>query len=95
MHHYFYDPCNQSPFTPSKHEKQIRQTQTFILMSFKKYVGVGLRELELRQLYDKIYIQGRIYMTKESESISQLRKEKKKKSKMDPEQCLYEIKADK
>lgn len=44
MHHYFYDPCNQSPFSPSKHEKQIRHTQTSILMSFKNYVGDGLRE---------------------------------------------------
>lgn len=58
MHHYFYDPCNQS-FSLSKHEKQIRQTQTFILMSFKKYVGDSLREKELKIAYDKIYIQGR------------------------------------
>ena len=47
MHHYFYDPCNQS-FSPSKHEKQTRQTQTLILMSFKKYMGDGLREKELK-----------------------------------------------
>lgn len=47
MHHYFYDPCNQS-FPPSKHDKQIKQTQTFILMNFQKYMGDGLREKELK-----------------------------------------------
>lgn len=41
-------PYNQSLFTHSKHEKQIRQTQTFTLMSFKKYVGDGPREKELK-----------------------------------------------